>query len=52
MVAACRRLASRGARRDGGAAEGSADGGGGGARPRPRWGVVMAAAAGWGQLGF
>lgn len=50
MVAACRRLASRGARRDGGAAEGSA--GGGGARPRPRWGLVMAAAAGWGELGL
>jgi hypothetical protein len=47
VVAACRRLASRGARRGGGAAEGSADGGGGGTRPRPRWGLVMGSGGGW-----
>ena len=49
VAAAWRRLASRGARRGGGAAEGSADGGG--ARPRPRWGLVMAAAAAAAGLG-
>lgn len=53
VAAACRRLASRGARRGGGPAEGSADGGG--ARPRPRWGMLFmggGGGVGWGQLGF